>query len=74
MESLIFDGSMMSDRQCVNITILDDDMRESSRFSSPFEVFQVLLNASNNAVQLGVQNASVFIEDDDCKLEYFPLS
>ena len=60
----------------MNITILDDDMRESSRFSSPFEVFQVLLNASNNAVQLGVQIASVFIEDDDCKLEYvyFPLS
>ena len=69
MESLVFDGSVTSDRQCVNITILDDDRMESSIFSPQPEVFQVLLNVSepNDAVQLEVQTALVSIEDDDCK-------
>ena len=67
MESLVFDGSATSDRQCVNITILDDDFRESSIFSPRPELFQVLLNASNDAAQLDVQTAFVSIEDDDCK-------
>ena len=72
MESLVFDGSSTSDRQCVNITIVDDDRRESSLFTPQPEVFQVLLNVSepNDAVQLGVQTASISIEDDDCKLDY----
>ena len=67
MESLVFDGSATSDRQCVNITILDDDFRESSIFSPRPELFQVLLNASNDAAQLDVQTAFVSIEDADCK-------
>ena len=72
MEPLVFDGSSTSDRQCVNITIVDDDRRESSLFTPQPEVFQVLLNVSepNDAVQLGVQTASISIEDDDCKLDY----
>ena len=69
MESLVFSGSATSDRQCVNITILDDDLRETSIFNPQPEVFQVLLNVSepNDAVQLEVQTASVSIQDDDCK-------
>ena len=67
MESLVFDGSATSDRQCVNITILDDDLRESSIFSPRPELFRVRLNVSNNAAQLDVQTAVVSIEDDDCK-------
>ena len=69
MESLVLNGSATSDRQCVNITIVDDDRRESSLFTPQPEVFQVLLNVSepNDAVQLGVQTALVSIEDDDCK-------
>ena len=72
MESLTFDGSVTSDRQCVNITILDDDENESpSIFSSSLEIFQVRLNISelNDAVQLGIQTAFVSIEDDDCKFQ-----
>ena len=72
MESLTFDGSVTSDRQCVNITILDDDENESpSRFGSSLEIFQVRLNISelNDAVQLGIQTAFVSIEDDDCKFQ-----
>ena len=57
----------MFDRQCVNITILDDDVRESSIIRSQPEVFQVLLRSSD-AAQLGVQTSLVSIEDDDCKL------
>ena len=57
----------MLDRQCVNITILDDDVRESSIIRSQPEVFQVLLRSSD-AAQLGVQTSLVSIEDDDCKL------
>ena len=67
IESLVFSGSATSDRQCVNITILDDDLRESSIFSPRPELFQVLLNASNDTAQLDVQTAFVSIEDDDCK-------
>ena len=69
MESLVFNGSATSDRQCVNITIVDDDRRESSIFTTQREVFQVLLRVSepNDTVQLGVQTAFVSIEDDDCK-------
>ena len=70
MESLVFDGSATSDRQCVNITILDDDLRESPTFGPQPEVFQVQLSVSSDAVQLGVQNASVAIEDNDCKLHF----
>ena len=68
-ESLVFNGSATSDRQCVNITIVDDDRRESSIFTTQREVFQVLLRVSepNDTVQLGVQTAFVSIEDDDCK-------
>lgn len=69
MESLVFNGSATSDRQCVNITIVDDDRRESSIFTTQREVFQVLLRVSepNDTVQLGVQTAFISIEDDDCK-------
>ena len=71
MESLVFNGSATSDRQCVNITIVDDDRRETSifTFTPQPEVFQVLLRVSerNDTVQLGVQTAFVSIEDDDCK-------
>ena len=76
MESLVFNGSATSDRQCVNITILDDDLRETSTFSPQPEVFQVLLNVSepNDAVQLGVQTASVSIEDDDCKYSVWNIT
>jgi len=72
MGSLTFDGSVTSDRQCVNITILDDDENESpSIFGSSLEIFQVRLNISelNDAVQLGIQTAFVSIEDDDCKFQ-----
>ena len=60
----------MFDRQCVNITILDDDVRESSIIRSQPEVFRVLLRESepSDAAQLGAQTALVSIEDDDCKL------
>ena len=60
----------MFDRQCVNITILDDDVRESSIIRSQPEVFRVLLRDSepSDAVQLGIQTSLVSIEDDDCKL------
>ena len=68
MESLVFNGSLTSDRQCVNITILNDDLREALIFTPQPEVFQVLLNASNNTAQLDVQTALIFIEDDDCML------
>jgi len=67
MDSLVFNGSAMLDRQCVNITILDDDVRESSIIRSQPEVFRVLLRSSD-AAQLGVQTSLVSIEDDDCKL------
>ena len=69
MQSLVFNVSLMFDRQCVNITILDDDLIESLFFNPP-EVFQVLLRVPepNDAVQLGVQTAFVSIEDDDCRL------
>jgi len=67
MESLFFNGSATFDRQCVNITILDDDVRESSIIRSQPEVFRVLLRSSD-AAQLGVQTSLVSIEDDDCKL------
>ena len=70
MESLVFDGSVTSDRQCVNITILDDDVRESPTFGPQPEVFQVQLNVSNDAAQLGIQTAFASIEDDDCKLDF----
>ena len=76
MESLVFNGSATSDRQCVNITILDDDLRETSIFNPQPEVFQVLLNVSepNDAVQLEVQTASVLIEDDDCKYSVWNIT
>ena len=76
MESLVFEGSATFDRQCVNITILDDDERESPTLFPQPEVFQVLLRMSepNDAVQLGVQVATVFIEDDDCKLRLLVFS
>jgi len=53
----------------VNITILDDDVRESSIIRSQPEVFRVLLRESepSDAVQLGIQTSLVSIEDDDCK-------
>ena len=70
MESLVFNGSATFDRQCVNITILDDDVRELSAIGPQPEQFRVLLrmSESNNEVQLGVQTAIVSIQDDDCKL------
>lgn len=76
MESLVFEGSATFDRQCVNITILDDDEREPPTLFSQPEVFQVLLRMSelNDAVQLGVQDATVSIEDDDCKLRLLVIS
>ena len=69
METLVFNQSSTSNRQCLNITILDDDRRESSIFRPRPEIFQVLLNISepNDAVQLGIQTALVSIEDDECK-------
>ena len=70
MESLVFNGSATFNRQCVNITILDDDVRESSIIRSQPEVFRVLLRESepSDAVQLSIQTSLVSIEDDDCKL------
>ena len=70
MESLVFNGSATFDRQCVNITILDDDVRELSAIGPQPEQFRVLLRMSepNDEVQLGVQTAIVSIQDDDCKL------
>lgn len=75
MESLVFDGSATSDRQCVNITILNDDERESPTFGPLAERFRVRLNVSNDAVQVETQTAFVSIEDDDCKLDctFFPV-
>lgn len=73
MEPLAFDGSATSDRQCVNITILNDDLRESLVFNPQPEVFQVQLNVSdsNDAIMLGIQTAFIAIEDDDCKSNIF---
>ena len=70
MESLFFNGSATFDRQCVNITILDDDVRELSAIGPQPEQFQVNLRMSepNDEVKLRVQNAIVSIQDDDCKL------
>ena len=71
MESLFFNGSATFDRRCVNITILDDDVRELLSAIAPRpEQFWVLLRMSepNDEVQLGVQTAIVSIQDDDCKL------
>ena len=64
----------MFDRQCVNITILDDDLRETPFNSFPqSEVFGVLLRFTepNADAQLGVQTAFVSIVDDDCKLSVY---
>jgi len=74
MEPLVFDGSATSDRQCVNITILNDDLRESLVFNPQPEVFQVQLNVSdsNDVIQLGIRTAFIAIEDDDCKSNIFP--
>lgn len=73
MEPLAFNGSATSDRQCVNITILNDDLRESLVFNPQPEVFQVQLNVSysNDAIMLGIQTAFIAIEDDDCKSNKF---
>jgi len=70
MESLFFNGSATFDRQCVNITILDDDVRELSAIGPQPEQFQVNLRMSepNDEVKLRVQTAIVSIQDDDCKL------
>lgn len=70
MESLTFNGSATFDQQCLNITILDDDVMELSTFMSQREAFQVLLRIPepNDAVQLGNQTALVTIVDDDRKL------
>ena len=75
MESLVFDASATSDRQCVNITILNDDERESPTFRPLAETFRVRLNVSNDVVQVETQTAFVSIEDDDCKLDctFFPV-
>lgn len=75
MESLVFDASATSDRQCVNITILNDDERESPTFGPLAEIFRVRLNVSNDVVQVETQTAFVSIEDDDCKLDctFFPV-
>jgi len=69
MESLFFNGSATFDRQCVNITILDDDVRELSAIGPQPEQFRVLLRMSepNDEVQLSIQTAIVSIQDDDCK-------
>jgi len=69
-EFLFFNGSATFDRQCVNITILDDDVRELSAIGPQPEQFRVLLRMSepNDEVQLRVQTAIVSIQDDDCKL------
>jgi len=73
MESLFFNGSATFDRQCVNVTILDDDVRELSAFGPQPEQFRVLLRMSepNDEVQLRVQTAIVSIQDDDCKLNVY---
>ena len=54
----------------MNITILDDDVRELSAIGPQPEQLWVLLRMSepNDEVQLGVQTAIVSIQDDDCKL------
>jgi len=69
MESLFFNGSATFARQCVNITILDDDVRELSAIGVQPEQFRVLLRMSepSDDVQLRV-TAIVSIQDDDCKL------
>ena len=67
MESLVFNGSATSDRQCVNITILDDDIPES-RFSEFFTVRILPAEESENEIVLQNSWATIQIDNDDRKL------
>ena len=46
---------------CVDVSLLDDDVLEGA------EIFVVILNANNSTVSTPQPNASVVIQDDDCK-------
>ena len=66
MESLVFNGSATSDRQCVNITIVDDDIPES-RFSEFFTVRILPAEESENEILLQNNQATIQIDNDDRK-------
>ena len=67
MESLVFNGSATSDRQCVNITILDDDIPEG-RFSEVFTVRILPAEENENEILLQNSQATIQIDNDDRKL------
>ena len=67
MESLVFNGSATSDRQCVSITILDDDIPEG-RFSEFFTVRILPAEESENEIVLQNSQATIWIDNDDRKL------
>ena len=67
MESLVFNGSATSDRQCVNITILDDDIPEG-RSSEFFTVRILPAEESENQIVLQNSQATIRIDNDDRKL------
>lgn len=62
MESLVFNGSLTFGRQCVNITILNDDIPEGR--SSEFFTVQILA-AEEDEDEILVQNSQTFIRIDD---------
>lgn len=62
MESLVFNGSLTFARQCVNITILNDNIPEG-RFSEFFTV--QILAAEEDGDEILVQNSQTFIRIDD---------
>ena len=67
MESLVFNGFATSDRQCVNITILDDDIPEG-RFSEFFTVRILPAEENENEILLQNSRATIQIDNDDRKL------
>ena len=67
MESLVFNGSATSHRQCVNITILDDDIPEG-RFSEVFTVRILPAEENENEILLQNSQATIQIDNDDRKL------
>ena len=69
METLVFDGSSTSDRQCVNITILDDDIPEG-RFSEFFTVRIRVAEENENETLLRNSWATIQINNDDRKLSF----
>ena len=60
--SLMF--SQAVDRQCVNVTILDDSQREREE---RFSLNLTLLHMNESSIRLNLTKTTVTIIDNDCK-------